>query len=71
MQNQNKDYATRIAAFETEKLMWKNETRKELEQKKKLFENIMKEQKERYENTTMISLQDKIKNQEKAMLVLK
>jgi len=31
----------------------------------------MKEQKERYENTTMISLQDKIKNQEKAMLVLK
>jgi len=56
MQNQNKDYATRIAAFETEKLMWKNETRKELEQKKKLFENIMKEQKKKYENTTMIDL---------------
>ena len=60
IQKQSKDYAARLLAFEKEKLVWKNETRRELDRKKKLFETIMREQREKYENATMISLKDKI-----------
>jgi hypothetical protein len=64
---QSKDYAARLIAFEKEKLLWKNETRKELDRKKQLFEKIMREQREKYENATMISLKDKIMEQDKML----
>lgn len=64
IQKQSKDYAARLIAFEKEKLVWQNETRRELDRKKKLFEKIMKEQREKYENATMVSLKGKIIEQQ-------